>query len=62
MFKNSIGRTDLWGGDLKTLLNSIENKLFTLPDNVIIYPGHGESTKIGQEKSDNPFLNELNKR
>jgi glyoxylase-like metal-dependent hydrolase (beta-lactamase superfamily II) len=62
LFKNSIGRTDLWGGDLKTLLNSIENKLFTLPDNVIIYPGHGESTKIGQEKSDNPFLNELNKR
>ena len=62
LFKNSIGRTDLWGGDLKTLINSIENKLFTLPDNVIIYPGHGESSKIGQEKSDNPFLNELSKR
>ena len=62
LFKNSIGRTDLWGGDIDTLLNSIENKLFTLPDNVIIYPGHGESSKIGQEKSDNPFLNELSKR
>jgi len=62
LFKNSIGRTDLWGGDIDTLLNSIGNKLFTLPDNVIIYPGHGESSKIGQEKSDNPFLNELNKR
>ena len=47
---------------MKTLIKSIENKLFTLPDNVIVYPGHGESTKIGQEKSDNPFLNELSKR
>jgi len=62
LFRNSIGRTDLWGGDMDTLLKSIENKLFTLPDNVIIYPGHGESSKIGQEKSDNPFLNEFSKR
>ena len=62
LFKNSIGRTDLWGGDMNTLIKSIENKLFTLPDNVTIYPGHGESSEIGQEKSDNPFLNELSKR
>jgi glyoxylase-like metal-dependent hydrolase (beta-lactamase superfamily II) len=62
LFKNSIGRTDLWGGDMKTLINSIGQKLFSLPDNVIVYSGHGESTKIGQEKSDNPFLNELNKK
>jgi hydroxyacylglutathione hydrolase len=62
LFRNSIGRTDLWGGDMTTLISSIKNKLFVLPDNVIIYPGHGESSKIGQEKSDNPFLNELSKR
>jgi glyoxylase-like metal-dependent hydrolase (beta-lactamase superfamily II) len=62
LFKNSIGRTDLWGGDYNTLISSIEHKLFTLPDNVIIYPGHGESSKIGVEKRENPFLNELNKR
>ena len=62
LFKNGIGRTDLWGGYMNTLIKSIENKLFTLPDNVIIYSGHGESTKIGQEKNDNPFLNELSKR
>lgn len=59
LFKNSIGRTDLWGGDYDTLLNSIKTKLLTLPENVLIYPGHGESSKIGLEKSDNPFLNEL---
>ena len=62
LFKNSIGRTDLWGGDIQTLLDSIDKKLFTLPDSVIIYPGHAESSKIGDEKRDNPFLNELSKR
>ena len=62
LFKNSIGRTDLWGGDYDTLLDSIHTKLFSLPDNVIIYPGHGESSKIGLEKSENPFLHELSKR
>jgi glyoxylase-like metal-dependent hydrolase (beta-lactamase superfamily II) len=56
LFKNSIGRTDFWGGDYSTLLNSIKNKLFALPDEVIIYPGHGESSKIGIEKVENPFL------
>jgi glyoxylase-like metal-dependent hydrolase (beta-lactamase superfamily II) len=61
LFKNSIGRTDLWGGDVKTILESIDKKLFTLPDNVIIYPGHGDSSKIGIEKSDNPFVNKLSK-
>lgn len=62
LFKNSIGRTDLWGGDYDTLLDSIHAKLFSLPDNVVIYPGHGESSKIGLEKSENPFLKELSKR
>jgi hydroxyacylglutathione hydrolase len=56
LFKEGIGRTDLWGGDYKTLINSIEEKLLKLPDDVIIYPGHGESSTIGYEKKYNPFL------
>ncbi|MGB5287528.1 MAG: MBL fold metallo-hydrolase [Ignavibacteriaceae bacterium] len=56
LFKEGIGRTDLWGGDYNTLINSIENKLLTLPDDVIIYPGHGETSTIGYEKQYNPFL------
>ena len=56
LFKESIGRTDLWGGDIDTLLNSINNKLFPLPDETIIYPGHGESSTIKNEKVNNPFL------
>lgn len=59
LFQNSIGRTDLWGGDYSILLESIRNKLYSLPDEVIIYPGHGENSKIGIEKSENPFLSEL---
>lgn len=56
LFKNSIGRSDLWKGDYSTLLDSIKNKLFTLPDKVVIYPGHGDSSRIGIEKAENPFL------
>jgi glyoxylase-like metal-dependent hydrolase (beta-lactamase superfamily II) len=58
LFKDSIGRTDLWGGDYQTLLNSIESKLLSLSDDVIIYPGHGDETTIGRERMKNPFLNE----
>ena len=56
LFKGSIGRTDLPGGDHQTLLNSIREQLFTLPDDVIVYPGHGEPTTIGFEKKNNPFF------
>ena len=56
LFKGSIGRTDLWGGDYQTLMDSITNKLYTLPDNVVIYPGHGENSTIGIEKTTNHFF------
>jgi glyoxylase-like metal-dependent hydrolase (beta-lactamase superfamily II) len=56
LFKMSIGRTDLPGGNHQTLLNSIREKLFVLPDETIVYPGHGEPTTVGFEKKHNPFL------
>lgn len=56
LFYGSIGRTDLPGGDHQTLLNSIREKLFSLPDDFTVYPGHGPETKIGYEKRSNPFL------
>ncbi len=56
LFKLSIGRTDLPGGDYQTLISSIRNKLFILPDDVTVYPGHGEPTTTGFEKKHNPFL------
>ena len=58
LFKESIGRTDLFGGDYDTIINSIRTKLFPLPDEVVIYPGHGEESTIGYEKQYNPFLTE----
>jgi hydroxyacylglutathione hydrolase len=57
LFRNSIGRTDLPGGNFETLIASIRNQLFTLPDETVVYPGHGEPTTIGYEKKFNPFLN-----
>lgn len=56
LFRESIGRTDLPLGDHQTLLTSIREKLFTLPDDVTVFPGHGPSTTIGYEKDNNPFL------
>ncbi|MBK9099677.1 MAG: MBL fold metallo-hydrolase [bacterium] len=56
LFNESIGRTDLWGGNYETLLNSIQEKLFLLDDDVVIYPGHGDPSTIGYEKQNNPFL------
>ena len=56
LFAGSIGRTDLPGGDLETLLRSIREVLFAYPDGTPVYSGHGEPTTIGQEKRTNPFL------
>jgi hydroxyacylglutathione hydrolase len=56
LFNQSIGRTDLPGGDLKTLIRSIREQLFKLDDNTIVYPGHGPETTIGDEKLANPFV------
>lgn len=56
LFFQSIGRTDLPGGDHETLIKSIETKLFVLPDEVSVWPGHGKETTIGYEKQHNPFL------
>ncbi len=55
LFYNSIGRTDLPGGNFNTLIESIHRKLFTLPDEVTVFPGHGLETTIGFEKRTNPF-------
>jgi glyoxylase-like metal-dependent hydrolase (beta-lactamase superfamily II) len=57
LFENSIGRTDLFGGDYNTLIRSIEKKLMVLPDDTKVFPGHGISTTIGNERYNNPFLN-----
>ena len=57
LFHRSIGRTDLPGGNHQTLLESIRQKLFVLPDETIVYNGHGLLTTIGEEKKHNPFLN-----
>jgi glyoxylase-like metal-dependent hydrolase (beta-lactamase superfamily II) len=58
LFAGSIGRTDLPGGDHRVLLATIRNVLFPLGDDSIVYPGHGPSTTIGQERQNNPFLSE----
>ena len=56
LFEGSIGRTDFERGSFDDLISSIKNKLFTLPDNVDVMPGHGEDTTIGAEKASNPFV------
>jgi len=56
LFDRSIGRTDLPGGDYNTLINSIQTRLFTLPDDTKVYPGHGPMTTTGFEKMNNPFV------
>lgn len=59
LFRGSIGRTDLPGGDHPTMLRSLTDKVLTLPDDVVVLPGHGEQTSIGHERATNPFLLEL---
>lgn len=56
LFAGSIGRTDFPGGDFDTLKRSIQQKLYTLPDAVVVYPGHMDTTSIGREKQTNPFV------
>jgi glyoxylase-like metal-dependent hydrolase (beta-lactamase superfamily II) len=59
LFQDSIGRTDLWGGDYEQLLDSIRENLWRLDDDTIVCPGHGPRTTIGREKRENPFLQGL---
>jgi len=56
IFNGSVGRTDLWGGDMAQLLNSIREKIYTLPDETVIASGHGPTTTVADEKRFNPFL------
>ncbi len=59
LFQGSIGRTDLPGGDHATMLETLRRKVLTLPDDVVVLPGHGEQTSIGRERATNPFLLDL---
>jgi glyoxylase-like metal-dependent hydrolase (beta-lactamase superfamily II) len=56
LFQQSIGRTDLWGGSYEQILDSIHNRLLIFPDETPVFPGHGSSTTIGDERETNPFL------
>ena len=56
IFRFSIGRTDFYGGDFRTLINSIKDRLFYFPDDTVLLPGHMGSSTIGEEKRGNPFV------
>jgi glyoxylase-like metal-dependent hydrolase (beta-lactamase superfamily II) len=56
IFRHNVGRTDLPGGDFAQLRDSIETKIFTLPDSTILLPGHGPATTVGEEKLYNPYV------
>ena len=58
LFREGIGRTDLYKGDFKVLEKSIQEQLYSLPDDTVVYPGHGEKTTVGHEKNANPFVKE----
>jgi glyoxylase-like metal-dependent hydrolase (beta-lactamase superfamily II) len=59
LFAGSIGRTDLPGGDHAAMLDTLRRKVLTLPDDIVVLPGHGEQTSIGRERATNPFLLDL---
>jgi glyoxylase-like metal-dependent hydrolase (beta-lactamase superfamily II) len=56
LFAGSIGRTDLWGGSMDQILDSLRGKVMQLPDDTVVHPGHGPRTTIGEERHSNPFL------
>ena len=56
LFAGSIGRTDLWGGSMEEIMESLRGKLMALPDETVVHPGHGPTTFIGEERQSNPFL------
>lgn len=58
LFYRSIGRTDLWGGNYSQLIRSIKEKLLSLPDNTVVYPGHGPASTVLDERNENPYLND----
>ena len=61
LFMSSVGRTDLPGGDWDTLMHTIREKLFVLPDDTVVLPGHMQETTIGFEKRCNPFVRDIDK-
>ncbi len=56
LFAGSIGRTDLWGGSFEEIIRSIHTRLLVLPDETLVFPGHGPATTIGEERESNPFV------
>ncbi len=56
LFAGSIGRTDLWGGSFESIIASLKGKVLELPEDTLVFPGHGETTTIGRERATNPFL------
>jgi glyoxylase-like metal-dependent hydrolase (beta-lactamase superfamily II) len=59
LFAGSIGRTDLWGGSMDAIMRSLKTKVLALPDQTVVFPGHGPATILGEERESNPFLQGL---